>query len=73
MYIKSGHDIIYIKQPLNFQLSKVGRDTYQITINYITGYEKDITTSVLSDVRKDALSIILEHIAQDKNCIDISK
>ena len=79
IYIRANDDVIYVKQPLNFNIFKTSKNRYALKIVYATDYEDrgELTESTLDDVSKDAIGIILKSIESSDNletmCIDISK
>ena len=79
MYIRANNDVIYVQQPLNFNIFKINKNRYALKIVYATDYEDrgELTESTLDDVSKDAIGIILKSIESSDNletlCIDISK
>ena len=79
MYIKSFRDVIYIKQLLKFQLVKTGKERYNLDVTYVTDYElmDELTNSILEDVSKDSVDIILSAIEYsddlEKLCVDIGR
>ena len=79
MYIRANNDVIYVKQPLNFNIFKINKNRYALKIVYATDYEDrgELTESTLDDVSKDAIRIILKSIESSDNLetmfIDISR
>ena len=79
IYIRANDDVIYVKQPLNFNIFKTSKNRYALKIVYATDYEDrgELTESTLDDVSKDAIGIILKSIESSDNletmCIDISR
>ena len=79
IYIRANDDVIYVKQPLNFNVFKINKNRYALKIIYVTDYEVrgELTESTLDDVSKDAIRIILKSIESSDNletmCIDISR
>lgn len=79
IYIRANDDVIYVKQPLNFNIFKIGKNRYALKIVYATDYEDrgELTESTLDDVSKDAIGIILKSIESSDNLetlsINISK
>ena len=79
MYIRANNDVIYVKQPLNFNIFKTSKNRYALKIVYATDYEDrgELTESTLDDVSKNAIGTILNSIESSDNletlCINISK
>lgn len=79
MYVKSFRDVIYIKQLLKFQLVKTGKERYNLDVTYVTDYElrDELTNSILEDVSKDSVDIILGAIESSDNleklCVDVGR